>query len=190
FGDLKVVWQHRTWGEANDPKFPWGATLYGDKGTLKLDVHKYELTPLGQKDPTLKGEALFEYDKYPEDRTEKDLEKHVSSAVRWHMKDLLHAIGTRGKAVADLEQGYISTTSCSVANLDEATRYHNKFRVVNIVGLPSRRNEADRYKRLLLDACLNIVGRKHEEFSKFKRFTCIITHLLTPHQLVTLGPAE
>src|SRR5438876_6974271 len=35
FGDLKLVWQHRTWGEANDPEFPWCATLYGDKGTLK-----------------------------------------------------------------------------------------------------------------------------------------------------------
>jgi predicted dehydrogenase len=117
FGDLKIVWQHSTWGEANDPKFPWGATLYGDKGTLKLDVHKYEFTPQGQKEPTTRGEALFEYDKYPEDRTEKDLERHVSSAVRWHMKDLLHAIGTRGKPVADIEQGYISTTSCILANL-------------------------------------------------------------------------
>jgi len=27
FGDLTVVWQHRTWDGANDPKYPWGATL-------------------------------------------------------------------------------------------------------------------------------------------------------------------
>jgi len=60
---------------------------------------------------------LFEYDKYPIDRTEKDLERHVASAVRWHMKDLLQAIGTRGKPVADIEQGYISTTSCILANI-------------------------------------------------------------------------
>src|SRR5438067_8905632 len=117
FGDLQVVWQHRTWGQANDPEYPWGATLYGDKGTLKVDVHKYAFTPLGQDRPTHQGKALFEYDKYPEDRTEKDLERHVASAVRWHMKDLLHAIGTRGKPVADIEQGYISTTSCILANL-------------------------------------------------------------------------
>lgn len=117
FGDLQVVWQHRTWGEANDRRFPWGATLYGDKGTLKLDVYKYEFTPLGKQEPTQKGEALYEYDQYPEDKTEKDLERHVASAVRVHMRDFLQAIGTRGRPVADIEQGHISTASCILANL-------------------------------------------------------------------------
>ena len=117
FPNLPVVWQHRSWGEADDPRFPWGATLYGDKGTLKIDVHKYEFTPLGRKEPTLTGKALYEYDKYPEDEHEKDLERHVASAVRGHMRDFLHAIGTRGKPVADIEQGYISTTTCILANL-------------------------------------------------------------------------
>ena len=42
FGDLDVVWEHRTWGQAADPKYPWGATIYGDKGTLKLSVHSYD----------------------------------------------------------------------------------------------------------------------------------------------------
>src|SRR4051794_19284772 len=45
FGDLDVVWEHRTWGQAADPKYPWGATIYGDKGTLKLSVHSYDFTP-------------------------------------------------------------------------------------------------------------------------------------------------
>jgi predicted dehydrogenase len=120
FGDIDVVWQHRTWGEANDPEYPWGATLYGDKGTLKLDVHKYAFTPFGQKRPTLTGKALYEYDKYPEDQTDDKtlaLEQHVSSAVRWHMQDLLKAIASRGKPVADIEQGHISTASCILANL-------------------------------------------------------------------------
>ncbi len=45
--DLRVVWQHRSWGESVDPKMPWGATFYGDKGTLKVDVYGYEFTPLG-----------------------------------------------------------------------------------------------------------------------------------------------
>jgi len=119
FGDLPVVWQHRTWGAANDPEYPWGATLYGDKGTLKMDVHHYGFTPLGRKEPTLTGKALYEYDKYPEDRTEKDLERHVASAVRVHMRDFLHAIATRGKPVADIEQGHISTASCILANLSQ-----------------------------------------------------------------------
>jgi predicted dehydrogenase len=117
FGDLQVVWQHRTWGQADDPEYPWGATLYGDKGTLKVDVHKYAFTPQGKTEPTQTGKALFEYDKYPEDQTEKDLERHVASAVRGHMRDLLHAIASRGKPVADIEQGHISTASCILANL-------------------------------------------------------------------------
>jgi predicted dehydrogenase len=117
FGDVKVIWQHRTWGEANDPEYPWGATLYGDKGTLKVDVHKYAFTPFGKNKPTLTGQALYEYDKYPVDKTEKDLERHVASAVRRHWQDFLAAKASRGKPVADIEEGHISTTSCILANL-------------------------------------------------------------------------
>jgi predicted dehydrogenase len=117
FGDLQVVWQHRTWGQADDPEYPWGATFYGDKGTLKADVHKYAFTPQGKDKPTQTGKALFEYDKYPEDKDEKDLERHVASAIRWHVQDFLKAIASRGKPVADIEQGHISTASCILANL-------------------------------------------------------------------------
>ena len=117
FDNLPIVWQHRSWGEANDPEYPWGATIYGDKGTLKLDVHHYGFYPLGAKKPTITGKALYEYDKYPEDRTEKDLERHVASAVRVHMRDFLNAIASRGRPVADIEQGHISTASCILANL-------------------------------------------------------------------------
>ncbi len=117
FGDLQVVWNHRTWGESVDPEYPWSATIYGDKGTLKASVFKYEFFPIGAKQPAAKGEPLYEYDKYPEDRTEKDLERHCASAIRWHMKDFLAAIEKRSKPVADIEQGYISSASCILANL-------------------------------------------------------------------------
>lgn len=116
FPEVKVIWQHRTWGAPNDPKYPWGATIYGDQGTLKLSVNDYDFTPLGQGE-ALHGTPLFEYEKYPEDRTEKDLERHVSSAVRWHMQDFLRAIEKRGRPVADIEQGHISTASCILANM-------------------------------------------------------------------------
>ena len=59
----------------------------------------------------------MELDEYPIDRDEKDLERHVAPAIRGHMKDFLAAIDTRGKPVADIEQGHISTTSCILANL-------------------------------------------------------------------------
>jgi predicted dehydrogenase len=120
FGDLQVVWQHRTWGDSpNKNVHPWGATFYGDKGTLVANVQEYAYYPAGKNGgtPTLSGKALYEYEKYPEDKTEKDLERHVASAVRVHMKDLLANNATRGKPVADIEQGYMSTTSCILANL-------------------------------------------------------------------------
>lgn len=116
FGDLTIVWQHRTWGRAADPKYPWGATFYGDKGTLKASVHSYDFIPQG-KGETSHGDALYEYEKYPEDKTEKGLERHVASALRQHWLDFLAAIDARTRPVADIEQGYISSTSCILANL-------------------------------------------------------------------------
>jgi predicted dehydrogenase len=32
---LNCVWQHRTWGNASDPKYPWSFKIYGDKGELE-----------------------------------------------------------------------------------------------------------------------------------------------------------
>ncbi|MDZ4685366.1 MAG: Gfo/Idh/MocA family oxidoreductase [Planctomycetaceae bacterium] len=116
FGDLPVVWQHRTYGHAPDPKYPWGATFYGDKGTLKCSVMGYDFTPFGKGEPIHK-DVVYELDQYPEDKTEKDLEKHVAPAIRGHMRDLLAARESRGKPVADIEQGHISTASCILANV-------------------------------------------------------------------------
>jgi predicted dehydrogenase len=115
FGDLNMVWQHRSWGTPNDAKYPWGATIYGDKGTLKVSVMGYDFTPLGEGQPVHR-DVTYELEQYPEDKTEKDLEKHVAPAIRHHMKDLLRNVASRGKPVADIEQGYISTTSCILAN--------------------------------------------------------------------------
>src|SRR5579884_2314737 len=117
FPDLRIVWQHRTWGDSPDPKYPWGATFYGDKGTLKAGVFSYDFVPLGGKGQAIHKDVTYEFEQYPEDRTEKDLERHVAPAIRYHMKDFLAAIDARSKPVADIEQGYISTTSCILANL-------------------------------------------------------------------------
>jgi len=116
FGDLEVVWQHRTWGHPPDPKNQWGATFYGDRGTLKANVMFYDFAPVGQG-TSVRKDVTYEFERYPEDRTEKDLERHVAPAIRGHMKDLLANVASRGKPVADIEEGYISTTSCILANL-------------------------------------------------------------------------
>jgi predicted dehydrogenase len=116
FGDLPVIWQHRSWGHPPDPKYPWGATLYGENGTLKCSVNSWDFTPLG-KGEAIHRDVVFEFEKYPEDRTEKDLERHVAPAIRGHMQDLLNAIDNKSKPVADIEQGHISTASCILANI-------------------------------------------------------------------------
>jgi predicted dehydrogenase len=117
FGDVKVIWQHRSWGDAPDPKYPWAATLYGDKGTLKAGVMGYDYMPSARGEKPVHKDVTYEFEQYPEDKTEKDLETHVAPAIRGHMKDLLNAIATNGRPVADIEQGYISTSSCILANV-------------------------------------------------------------------------
>jgi predicted dehydrogenase len=118
FGDLNVVWQHRTWGDPADPKYPWGATFYGDRGTLKVSVMSYDFKPFGKGKP-VHVDVAYELDKFPEDKTEKDIERHVAPANRAHMKDFLKAIASRGRPVADIEQGHISTASCILANISQ-----------------------------------------------------------------------
>jgi len=117
FGDVNVVWQHRTWGAPPDPKYTWAATFYGDKGTLKASVNGYDFFPPEKGAEPVHKDVDFELDKYPEDKNEKGLELFASPAVRYHMKNLLECIATRGRPVADVEEGYISTASCILANI-------------------------------------------------------------------------
>src|SRR5712691_5058090 len=116
YDGLRVVWTHRSWGDPPDPKYPWGATFYGDKGTLKASVMSYDFIPEG-KGEAIHKDVTYELEQYPEDKTEKDLEKHVAPAIRGHMKDFLSAIDRRTRPVADIEQGHISSASCILANL-------------------------------------------------------------------------
>ena len=84
FDDLQVVWQHRAWGHAPDPDYPWAALLYGDKGTLKLSVNSYDFIPRGGEGKPVHRDVKMELEEYPEDKTEKALERHVAPAVRVH----------------------------------------------------------------------------------------------------------
>lgn len=116
FNGLPVNWQHRTYGHPDDPNYPWGITFYGEKGTLKCSVMSYDFTPFGPGQ-AIHRDVVYELDKFPEDQTEKDLEKHVSPATRRHLQDFLTARETGSRPVADIEQGHISTASCILANL-------------------------------------------------------------------------
>ncbi len=116
YDDIKIVWQHRNWGQAPDPKYTWGATFYGDRGMLKAGVFSFDYTPADRSEP-IHRDVAYELDKYPEDKTEERLERHVAPAIRRHMLDLLAAIDSRGRPVADIEEGYISAASCILGNL-------------------------------------------------------------------------
>ena len=87
-----------------------------DKGTLKASVQTWDFIPR-DKGEAIHGEALYEYEKYPEDKTEKDLERHVASAVRGHYKNFLSCIDKRTQPVSNINEGYISATSCILANV-------------------------------------------------------------------------
>lgn len=116
FGDVEVVWNQRNWGENPDPKYAWGATLYGDKGTLKLSVQSYDFKPHG-KGEAAHGEFLDEKDKYPEDLQHKETEIFAAPATRRHMENFLSARRDGKRPVSDIEEGYISTACCILGNL-------------------------------------------------------------------------
>jgi predicted dehydrogenase len=116
YGNMQIQWNMRTWGDPPDPKYAWGATIYGDKGTLKLSVNSYDFIPVGNGGKPIHKDVTMELDQYPEDKTEKELEKPVAPAIRHHMQNFLSAIDSRTKPVADIEQGHISTASCILAN--------------------------------------------------------------------------
>ncbi len=115
FGNVKLVWNQRNWGENPEPKFGWGATLYGDKGTLRLSVHAYEFTPHGGQ--PVRGEFVNEQDKYSEDLQHKETEIYAAPATRRHMRNFLTARQEGKRPVADIEEGHISTACCLLANL-------------------------------------------------------------------------
>ena len=116
YPDFDVVWQHRTWGTTPDPKYPWAAILYGEKGTLKVSPSSYDFVPDGPG-KAIHKDCVYEREQFPEDVTEPKIDLQGAPATRAHMKDFLAAVESRGKPLADIEQGHISTASCILANV-------------------------------------------------------------------------
>src|SRR5215218_8878836 len=77
----------------------------------------YDFIPSGKGGQPIHKDVTYELEQFPEDQTEKDLEKHCAPAIRGHMKDFLAAIGKRSKPVADIEQGCISSISSILTNI-------------------------------------------------------------------------
>ncbi len=117
YPDFNVVWQHRTWGVSPDPDYPWALFIHGEKGTLKASTMRADFIPEAKGEQAIHKDVVYEKEKYPEDVTEKDIELNAAPATRLHMKNFLEAIENRGRPVADIEQGHISTASCILANV-------------------------------------------------------------------------
>jgi predicted dehydrogenase len=120
YDQLTCVWQHRTWGEASDPDYPWGYKIYGEKGTLSCSPMKYDFVPLGEGNK-IHRDVAYEREKFPEDLSEKNIELHTAPATRLQLIDFLHAIDNGNRPVADIEEGHISTACCIIANLSMQT---------------------------------------------------------------------
>ena len=76
-----------------------------------------DFIPNGNATKPIHFECVFEREQFPEDVSEKDIELNAAPATRRHMLDFLAAIEQRGRPVADIEQGHISTATCILANL-------------------------------------------------------------------------
>ncbi len=120
YDELDCVWQHRSWGTAPNPEYPWSFTLYGEKGTLIASTMKCDFIPVGNGEKIHK-DVVYEKEKYPEDVTEERIELNAAPATRLHMLNFLEAIENKSRPVADIEEGHISTACCILANLSMKT---------------------------------------------------------------------
>lgn len=138
YEDLQCVWQHRTWGTAPNPDYPWSFTLYGDKGTLWGSTMSYDFVSTDGK-TKIHQDVVFEKEQYPEDLAEERIELNAAPATRRHMLDFIKAIEQNSRPIADIEEGHISTACCILANISmdlngRPLRYDPKAR--EVVGDP------------------------------------------------------
>lgn len=108
-------------GTPADPKYPWAFKLFGEKGTLEASTMQYDFVPQSKEGEKIHKDVIYEREKYPEDLKEERIELNAAPATRIHMLDFLNAIETKGKPIADIGEGHISTASCILANLSMQT---------------------------------------------------------------------
>lgn len=134
YDGFNAVWQHRAWGTAPDPDYPWALFIHGEKGTLKISTMRADFIPVDRNSKPIHFDCVYEREQFPSDLTEKDIELNAAPATRRHMLNFLAAIEQRARPVADIEQGHISTASCILANLSmkvgRTLNYDPKQRVV------------------------------------------------------------
>jgi predicted dehydrogenase len=116
YGDVQLVWTQRNWGQNPEPDYPWAVTYYGDKGTLKLSVWSYDYIPKDGGSP-VHVKYVDESDKYPEDLQHKETEVFAAPGNRRNLLNFVQCRRSGERPVADIEEGYISTACCIMANV-------------------------------------------------------------------------
>lgn len=110
-----VEWHYHTWTEVPDGRFYWGTEILGTKAQFRANSSCADFKPRGGE--WVKVNSGTEFDRYPTDQTEPGLEKNIAGANRAHMWNFLARIVDRGRPASDIEEGYISTASCILANI-------------------------------------------------------------------------
>ena len=116
YDDLQVVWTQKNWGTSPDKDYPWGATIYGEKGTLKLSVWRYDYIPKNGGE-VIRRDCVEEREAYPEDLAHKETEIFAAPGNRAQLLDFIQARAEKRRPVADIEEGHISSAACILANL-------------------------------------------------------------------------
>jgi predicted dehydrogenase len=117
YDGLDCVWQHRSWGVAADPDYPWAFFIHGDNGVFKGSTLRAEFIPHDPQAERLRFDCVYEQERFPEDVAEEGIELNAAPATRRHLIDFLAAVDSRGRPVADVAEGHISSASCILANL-------------------------------------------------------------------------
>ena len=116
YDGLQMVWTQKNWGMNPDKDYPWGATIYGEKGTLKLSVWRYDYIP-NDGGETIRRDSVDESDQYPEDLVHKETEVFAAPGNRRQLLDFVRSRQQGKRPVADIHEGHISSASCILANL-------------------------------------------------------------------------
>ncbi len=120
YPDLRVSWEHRTWGVSPIPvrhwTDQWGVRFLGDKGRLSMTTMGYVFEPVGGGKS--EGFHLLAPDGDPANvDVNASVELALAVAEQRHAEDFMAARKTRGRPVADIAEAHISSSSCVLANI-------------------------------------------------------------------------
>jgi predicted dehydrogenase len=119
YPDLDLSWEHRMWGRSPIPQRhwsdQWGARFIGEKGTLTVTMFEYVFTPTGNG--PREGRHMLSKTGDLENIDFSQQGSAYAETEDRHIRDFLQARATRGRPIADIEEGHISSACCVLGNL-------------------------------------------------------------------------